>query len=53
MENAPVIYPVGSNPPDASKEIQARYEKWASEVYFPLQLKTGNVRYQLINSFRI
>jgi hypothetical protein len=43
MENAPVIYLVGSNPPDASKEIQARYEKWASEVYFPLQLKTGKM----------
>jgi hypothetical protein len=44
MENAPVIYLVGINPPTASKDIEERHEKWASEVYFPLQLKTGKMQ---------
>lgn len=43
MENAPVIYLNGVNPP-YDKDIRERNEKWSEEVYYPLQLRTGKMR---------
>ena len=43
MENVPVIFLNGSNPPNATKDIQERYEKWSDEVYAPMLMKSGKL----------
>jgi len=40
MENTPVIWLHGIKPPDATKDIEERYEKWFEAAYAPLMLKS-------------
>jgi hypothetical protein len=38
MENAPVMFFHGIKPPDATRDIEKRYEKWFEDAYVPLML---------------
>jgi hypothetical protein len=38
MENAPVMFFHGIKPPDATRDIEERYEKWFEAAYVPLML---------------